>query len=206
MNTTNINMKSENAVWHNETVTRKDRQYKNGHKGVTLWLTGLSGAGKSTVAHALEEKLHQLSCQAIVLDGDNVRHGLCGDLGFSDEDRKENIRRSGELSKIFTHAGMITLSAFISPFHEDREVVRGLLDDGDFIEVYCSAPLHVCEKRDVKGMYKKARAGIIQNYTGITSPYQAPLKPDLVLETATESIETSVEKVMQLLRQRNIIS
>lgn len=197
--------KSANVVWHHATVTRERRETMNGHRSVILWFTGLSGAGKSTLAHAVEEALHCMGCRTIVLDGDNVRHGLCADLGFSDEDRVENIRRIGELSKLFIETGVIVLTAFISPFRSDRERVRSLVPHGDFLEIYCNSPLEVCEQRDVKGMYKRARAGEIKDFTGISSPYEAPDNPELAVETSVLSIEESVSMVMRLLRERGIV-
>jgi adenylylsulfate kinase len=196
-------MKSSNTVWHHATVTRKRREQQNGHKSVILWFTGLSGAGKSTLAHALEESLHQQHCRTFVLDGDNVRHGLCCDLGFSDEDRQENIRRIGEMSKLFIEAGVITLTAFISPFRSDRQKVRELVPEGDFIEIYCKASLGVCEKRDVKGLYKRARAGEIKEFTGISSPYEEPENPELVVNTGELSIEECVNQVIEFLLMRD---
>lgn len=197
--------KSSNVVWHHATVTRKRREAMNGHGSVILWFTGLSGAGKSTLAHAVEEELHNLGCHTFVLDGDNVRHGLCADLGFSAGDRIENIRRIGEMSKLFVEAGVIVLTAFISPFRSDRERVRSLVPHGDFLEIYCNSPLEVCEGRDVKGMYKRARAGEIKDFTGISSPYEAPDAPELAVETGTLSLEESVDSVMRLLRERGIV-
>lgn len=197
--------KSSNVVWHNATVTRKRREEMNGHGGVILWFTGLSGAGKSSLAHAVEEELHRMGCHTFVLDGDNVRHGLCADLGFSAEDRVENIRRVGEMSKLFIEAGVIVLTAFISPFRSDRERVRSLVPHGDFLEIYCDSSLEVCEGRDVKGLYKRARAGEIKDFTGISSPYEAPADPELKVETSELSIEASVTKVMALLRERGIV-
>ncbi|MBU0689911.1 MAG: adenylyl-sulfate kinase [Gammaproteobacteria bacterium] len=197
--------KSSNVVWHNATVTRKRREEMNGHGGVILWFTGLSGAGKSSLSHAVEEALHSMGCHTFVMDGDNVRHGLCADLGFSSEDRVENIRRVGEMSKLFIEAGVIVLTAFISPFRSDRERVRSLVPHGDFMEIFCSTPLEVCEERDVKGLYKRARAGEIKEFTGISSPYEAPVDPELVVETGKLSIEDSVAKVMELLRERGIV-
>ena len=197
--------KSSNVVWHNATVTRQRREEMNGHSGVILWFTGLSGAGKSSLSHAVEEELHRMGCHTFVLDGDNVRHGLCADLGFSAEDREENIRRVGELSKLFIEAGVIVLTAFISPFRSDRERVRSLVPHGDFLEIYCDSPLEVCEGRDVKGLYKRARAGEIKDFTGISSPYEAPVDPELAVETGALSIEDSVAKVMELLRERGIV-
>lgn len=197
---------STNVVWHHATVTRERRQTQNNHKSVVLWFTGLSGAGKSTLAHALEEELHQRGCRTYVLDGDNVRHGLCGDLGFSKEDRVENIRRVGELAKLFLESGVITLTAFISPFKSDRELVRKLMPHGDFLEIYCRAPLEVCEERDVKGLYKRARAGEIKDFTGISSPYEAPEKPELVVDTGERELGICVGEVIGLLKARGIVS
>jgi adenylylsulfate kinase len=198
--------KSSNAIWHHATVTRERRKYLNNHKSVILWFTGLSGSGKSTLAHAVEEKLYQNKCHTYVMDGDNVRHGLCGDLGFSDKDRKENIRRIGNVAKLFLDAGTIVLTAFISPFHEDREAVRNLVLPGDFLEIYCNAPLEVCEQRDAKGIYKKAREGVIKDFTGISSPYEVPINPELIVNTGEDSLEECVSQVMGLLKEHGIIS
>lgn len=187
---------SNNIVWHNATVTRNRREERNAHRGAIVWFTGLSGAGKSTLAHALEEELFQRGCQTFVLDGDNVRHGLCRDLGFSDQDRVENIRRVGEVSKLFVEAGVIVLTAFISPFRADREVVRSLFNNDSFMEVFCDSPLSVCEKRDVKGLYKKAREGNIKYFTGISSPYETPETPNLVLDTSILSIDDCIKKLI----------
>ncbi|MES9888016.1 MAG: adenylyl-sulfate kinase [Candidatus Sedimenticola sp. 20ELBAFRAG] len=197
---------AENVVWHEPTVTRTRRAEKNGHKSVILWFTGLSGAGKSTIAHAVEESLYQLGCDTYVLDGDNVRHGLCGDLGFSDQDRNENIRRIGEMAKLFLDAGVITLSAFISPFSADRQRARDLVESGDFLEIYCYCPLEVCETRDPKGLYKKARAGLIKGYTGISSPYEEPGSPELKVDTSTMTIDECVSAVIGMLMERGVIS
>ena len=201
----NITKKSSNVVWHNATVTRERREKMNGHSSVILWFTGLSGAGKSSLAHAVEEELHQLGCRTFVFDGDNVRHGLCADLGFSTEDRAENIRRVGEMAKLFIEAGVIALTAFISPFLSDRERVRSLVPHGDFLEIFCHCPLEICEQRDVKGLYKRASEGKIKDFTGISSAYEAPVNPALILETGTLTIEESVAQVMQLLRDRGIV-
>ncbi|UCE89237.1 MAG: adenylyl-sulfate kinase [Pseudomonadota bacterium] len=198
--------KSTNTVWHHATVTRGRREQQNKHKSVVMWFTGLSGAGKSTLAHAVEERLHQAGCGTYVLDGDNIRHGLCGDLGFSDKDRKEHIRRIGNVSKLFVEAGVIVLTAFISPFREDRQLVRNMVLHGDFIEVYCRAPLEVCEERDVKGLYKKARAGTIKDFTGISSPYEEPVNPEIVVDTGSEPLEKCVARVMELLNKRGVIT
>jgi adenylylsulfate kinase len=197
---------SKNIRWHDALVSRADRQSQNGHKSAILWFTGLSGAGKSTLAHAVEHQLHELGCRTFVFDGDNVRHGMCADLGFSAEDRSENIRRVGEMAKLFIEAGVIALTAFISPYRTDRERVRALAAPGDFIEVYCRCPLDVCEQRDVKGLYAKARQGVIREFTGISSPYEEPEMPELVVNTATQSLEACVDQVLALLRQRGIIS
>jgi adenylylsulfate kinase len=194
-----------NVVWHHATVTRERREQQNGHKSCVLWFTGLSGAGKSTLAHAVEEELHQREYRTFVLDGDNVRHGLSSNLGFSEDDRRENIRRIGEAAKLMMEAGVIAMTAFISPFRADREAVRKLMPHGDFLEIYCQASLEVCESRDVKGLYKKARAGEIKNYTGIDSPYEAPIKPELVVETGSALLEECVEQVLGLLQARGVV-
>ena len=197
--------RSSNVVWHHATVTRERREAMNGHGSVILWFTGLSGAGKSTLAHAVEEQLHRAGCRTFVFDGDNVRHGLCSDLGFSAEDRVENIRRVGEMTKLFLEAGVIALTAFISPFRAVRERVRSLVPHGDFLEIYCRCPVEVCETRDVKGLYRRARAGEIKNFTGISSPYEEPDGPELVVDTGRLSLDESVALVMDLLRTRGII-
>jgi adenylylsulfate kinase len=191
-------------VWHNATVTRARRESLTGHGSVILWFTGLSSAGKSTLAHAVEEELHRAGCLTIVLDGDNVRHGLCSDLGFSNADRNENIRRVGEMAKLFLEAGVIALTAFISPFRADRERVRSLIPHGDFLEIYCRCPLDVCEQRDVKGFYRRARAGEIREFTGISSPYEEPESPELIVDTGSLSLEECVDLVLGLLRDRGI--
>jgi len=199
-------MKNSNVVYHRASVTRNRRQKLNKHRSVIIWFTGLSGSGKSTLAHAVEEELHQAGCRTFVFDGDNVRHGLCANLDFSEADRHENIRRIGEMAKLFIEAGVIALTAFISPFRADRERVRALVSENDFIEIFCNSPLKVCEERDVKGLYKKARKGEIKNYTGISSPYEEPEHPDLALDTANETVEANVENVLKLLEERHIIS
>ncbi|MDP1665944.1 MAG: adenylyl-sulfate kinase [Methylobacter sp.] len=197
--------KSTHTVWHRATVTRQRREQKNTHKSVVLWFTGFSGSGKSTLAHAVEERLHQSGLNTFVLDGDNIRHGLCSDLGFSDQDRKENIRRISETAKLLIEAGVITLTAFISPFKAERATARSLMPQGDFIEIYCFCPLTVCEQRDVKGLYKKARLGEILDFTGISSPYEEPENPDLKIDTHQLTLEESVQQVISLLRDRNIL-
>ena len=201
----NLSKISTNVVWHNATVTRKRREKLNGHDSVILWFTGLSGAGKSSLAHAVEEELHQLGCRTFVFDGNNVRHGLCADLGFSAEDRVENIRRVGEMAKLFVEAGVIALTAFISPFQSERDRVRSLVPHGDFLEIYCHCALEVCEQRDVKGLYKRAREGAIKEFTGISSPYEIPQDPELTVETGNLTLEMSVARVMELLYARGII-
>jgi adenylylsulfate kinase len=199
-------LKTPNTFYSDAIVTREKRNRLNEHKSVVIWFTGLSGSGKSTIAHLVEEKLYKLGCRTFVLDGDNIRHGLSSDLTFSDDDRKENIRRIGEVTKLMLDTGIITLTAFISPFREDRNLVRQLLPRGDFIEVYCNASLDICELRDVKGLYKRARAGEITSYTGIDSPYEEPINPELVINTEHELLEESVAKVINLLKTRFIIN
>jgi len=201
-----MNDQSSNVVWHHATVTRDKRQAQNGHKSIILWFTGLSGAGKSSLAHAVEEHLHRLNCKTYVLDGDNVRHGLCGDLSFSVADRRENIRRIAEVAKLMMDAGVIVLTAFISPFRQDRELARKIFPHGEFLEIHCDCPIQICEQRDVKGLYKKARLGEIKEFTGISSPYEAPLNPELRVNTGAESIEFCVQQVVDLLNSRNIIA
>jgi adenylylsulfate kinase len=200
-----INEVSTNVVWHHATVTRHRRQTQNQHRSAILWFTGLSGAGKSTIAHAAEEALHRQGCRTFVFDGDNVRHGLCADLGFSIEDRRENIRRIGEMSKLFIEAGVIALTAFISPFRSDRERVRHLVAPEDFLEIYVKCTLEVCESRDAKGLYRRARAGEIKEFTGISSPYEEPLDPELVIDTTTMSIDECVATVLALMASRELI-
>jgi adenylylsulfate kinase len=198
-------MKSTNTVWHNATVTRERREQLNGHRSALLWFTGLSGSGKSTLAHTIEEQLFQRGCRTFVFDGDNVRHGLCADLGFSPEHRAENIRRIGEMSKLFLEAGVIALTAFISPFRSDRARVRDLVGPANFIEIFCDCPIEICERRDVKGLYRRARAGELRDFTGISSPYEAPQNPDLVLNSGTDSLEVCANAVLDLLQHRGIV-
>ena len=200
-------MKSDqNVIWHHATVTRHRRESKNNHRGAIVWFTGLSGAGKSTLAHAVEEKLHQLGCQTFVLDGDNIRHGLSSDLGFSDEDRIENIRRVGEISKLFMEAGIIVLTAFISPFQIERERVRSMFDSCDFMEIFCDSPIEICEKRDVKGLYKKARSGEIKDFTGVTSKYEVPKNPELTVYTGQTPLEECAQAILIKMRSLGIIN
>jgi len=198
-------MTTPNIKLHSSLVSRSDRAKQNGHRSVIVWFTGLSGAGKSTLAHAVEGRLHELGCRTFVFDGDNVRHGLCSDLGFTEADRSENIRRIGEMSKLFIEAGTIALTAFISPYQKDRNKVRALVEAGDFLEIYCHCPLEVCEQRDVKGLYAKAHSGEIKEFTGVSSPYEPPTAPELVLNTGWQSLDECVGKVIALLQQRGII-
>jgi adenylylsulfate kinase len=200
--------KATNVYWHEGEVTRAERAQLLGQKGATIWFTGLSGSGKSTVAVALEKALHQQGRLVYRLDGDNVRLGINKNLGFSAEDRAENIRRIGEIAKLFVDAGVIVLSSFVSPYRADRDMVRKLHDDGgmDFVEVFVDVPLAEAEKRDPKGLYKKARAGEIKNFTGIDDPYEAPSRPELVLPSHEMSLEQEVNALIDLLRQRQILS
>lgn len=199
-------LKSSNTVWHHATVTRERRETMNGHRSAVLWFTGLSGSGKSTLAHAVEETLHQQKVHTFVLDGDNVRHGLCADLGFSPNDRTENIRRIGEAAKLLVEAGVIAMTAFISPFQQDRQRARSLFPHGDFIEIYCDASLAVCEQRDVKGLYRRARTGEVKDFTGISSPYEPPPNPELVLNTGSLALDQCVAQVLTLLQTRGLIT
>ncbi|ADU70379.1 adenylyl-sulfate kinase [Pantoea sp. At-9b] len=194
----------ENVVWHDHPVTRAEREQQHGHQGVVLWFTGLSGSGKSTVAGALEQALHRAGVSTYLLDGDNVRHGLCRDLGFSDDDRKENIRRVGEVAKLMVDAGLVVLTAFISPHRAERQMVRDLLADGQFVEVFVDTPLAVCEARDPKGLYKKARAGELRNFTGIDSVYEAPETPEIHLD-GEQLVTKLTAQLLDLLRHRDII-
>ena len=197
--------KATNIVWHQGNVTRADREQINGHKACTVWLTGLSGSGKSTIAVDLEKRLWERGIRAYILDGDNIRHGLNKNLGFSPADRTENIRRIGEVAKLFTEAGVVALTAFISPYRADRDQVRALMAAGDFVEVHVDCSVEVCEQRDVKGLYKKARAGEIKEFTGISAPYEAPTKPELTLNTAGQSVEASANQILAYLEKQGII-
>jgi len=199
-------MKSPNVIYHQASVTRERRNQSNNHQSVVLWFTGLSGSGKSTLAHVLEEKLFNKGCKTLVLDGDNVRHGLNSNLDFSDDDRKENIRRIGEVAKLMLESGLIVMTAFTSPFWEDRVAVRNLISNSDFIEIYCKASLETCEARDVKGLYKRARAGEIKNYTGIDSPYEPPENPELIIDTDKDTLDESVSKIYSFLERKEIIN
>jgi adenylylsulfate kinase len=198
--------KSRNIFWHEGEITRADRERVHGHRGATLWFTGLSGSGKSTLARGVEAALFERGCRCYVLDGDNVRHGLNRDLGFSPEDRTENIRRIGEVAKLMTDFGALTLTAFISPYRADRDAVRAIMTDGDFVEVYVDCALDVCEERDPKGLYVKARAGKIPEFTGISAPYEAPESAELVVRTDQLSLEQSVEQVLQYLEANGYLA
>jgi adenylylsulfate kinase len=197
--------KATNITWHEGHVTRQDRERRLGQRGVTVWLTGLSGSGKSTIAVAAEGALHARGRHAYVLDGDNVRHGLNSNLGFSPEARTENIRRIGEVAKLFTDAGVIALTSFISPYRADRDAVRAIMEPGDFVEVLVDASVETCESRDVKGLYAKARAGEIPEFTGVSAPYEAPEKPELVLDTNAESVEESVGTLIGYLEEKGYL-
>jgi len=197
---------TDNVYWHKGMVNRSLRQKKNNHKSFVLWFTGLSGSGKSTLANAMEKVLFDTNHNVIVLDGDNIRHGLCSDLGFSDDDRHENMRRIGEVAKLFVEAGTIVLAAFVSPYRKDRENVRSRFPHGDFFEVYCECDLEICEKRDPKGLYKKARKGEVENFTGISAPYEEPIKPDQVINTNKLSIDEEVIQIIDNLKKRNLIN
>jgi len=197
--------KATNIVWHQGAVTRSDREKLNGHRGCTVWFTGLSGSGKSTIAVELEKHLWTRGVRAYILDGDNIRHGLNKNLGFSPEDRTENIRRIGEVAKLFTDAGIAAVTAFISPYRADRDQVRALMQPGDFIEVFVDCPLEVCEQRDVKGLYQKARAGQIKEFTGISAPYEAPANPELTIRTHTQSVEDSAKQILAHLEGKGVV-
>ena len=197
--------RATNITWHQQQVTREDRERLLGQKGVTVWLTGLSGSGKSTIAVAAEEALVSRGRLAYVLDGDNIRHGLNKNLGFSPEDRTENIRRIGEVAKLFTDAGLVVFTSFISPYRADRDLVRSIHDAGRFIEVHVNASVDTCESRDVKGLYKKARAGEIKEFTGISAPYEAPLTPELTIDTNGEPVEKSVEQLVTFLTAKGYL-
>lgn len=194
----------ENVVWHTHAVTREDRERLHGHKGAVVWFTGLSGSGKSTIAGALEEALHRQGVSTWLLDGDNVRHGLCSDLGFSDADRKENIRRVGEVANLMVDAGLVVLTAFISPHRAERQRVRERVGGGRFIEAFVDTPLEICESRDPKGLYKKARAGELRNFTGIDAVYEAPESPDIHLD-GEQLVTNLVRQLLDLLREEDII-
>ncbi|MDN0191315.1 adenylyl-sulfate kinase [Bacillus stercoris] len=194
-----------NIIWHPAAISKSDRQSLNGHQSCVLWFTGLSGSGKSVLANAVDEKLYRRGIQSYVLDGDNIRHGLNKDLGFQTGDRIENIRRIGEVAKLFVDSGQMILTAFISPFREDRDMVRALFPKDEFFEIYVKCPLHVCEQRDPKGLYKKARNGEIKHFTGIDSPYEAPISPDFIIESDQISISDGADLIINELQNKGII-
>jgi bifunctional enzyme CysN/CysC len=196
---------SPNVVWEGLNVPREDREEKNGHKSAVVWLTGLSGSGKSTISKKVEERLFERDVQTMMLDGDNVRHGLCGDLGFSPNDRKENIRRVGEVARLFFEQGNVTLCTFISPYQEDRDRVRDLLPEGRFFEVHVDCPLEVCKERDTKGLYKKAEQGEIANFTGVSAPYEEPENPELVVDSDQDDVDACVDQIIEVLEEKGII-
>ena len=196
---------STNITWHDSEVTKAERQERNGHKSVVIWFTGLSGSGKSTVSVALEKALFEQKITSYRLDGDNIRHGLNKNLGFSPEDRRENIRRIGEVGKLMVDAGVVTMTAFISPYEEDRNIVRDILEDGEFIEVYTKCSLDECEARDPKGLYKKARSGEIKEFTGINAPYEVPSNPEIIIDTEQHSVEEAVEEIVAYLKEHKYL-
>ena len=197
--------KATNITWHETAITKEERHAQNGHGSCVLWFTGLSGSGKSTIANALSSFLYEQRIAEYVLDGDNIRHGLNKDLGFSDSDRKENIRRIGEVAKLFVDSGTIVTTAFISPFRSDRDQVRSLFEDGEFIEVFVDCPIEECERRDPKQLYKKARRGEIRDFTGIDSPYEPPLSPEIIIESNKVEIEEAVKQIASYLVSKKII-
>ena len=197
--------KKNNVTWFNGYVDREDREKAHGHKGAVIWFTGLSASGKSTIAHIVEKQLHERGCSTYVLDGDNVRHGLCADLTFCPEDRGENIRRIGEMVKLFVDAGIIVLTAFISPYRQDRQQVRSLLSDGQFLEIHVDCPPEICATRDQKGIYQKAQAGIIKEFTGISAPYEPPENPELVIQSHEEDAKAAAKKVVELIEKCGVV-
>ena len=198
-------VKKNNVTWFNGYVNREDREKAHGHKGAVIWFTGLSASGKSTIAHIVEKQLHARGCSTYVLDGDNVRHGLCADLTFCQEDRAENIRRIGEMVRLFVDAGIIVLTAFISPYRQDRQQVRSLLSDGQFLEIHVDCPPEVCATRDQKGIYQKAQAGIIKEFTGISAPYEPPQNPELVIQSHEEDAKAAAKKVVELIEKWGVV-
>lgn len=194
------------VIWHTADIGRQPHKQVNGHRSFAVWFTGLSGAGKSTLAHAIQKELHALGCQVTVLDGDNVRRGLCSDLGFSSTDRHENVRRVAEVAKLFAESGFVVLAALISPLETDRKMARSLFAPGDFLEIYCDSSLAVCEQRDVKGLYKKVRAMEIPEFTGVSSPYEIPTSPELTVNTGSLSLAESVRIVTRFLHERGLLT
>jgi len=197
--------KKNNVTWFNGYVSREDREKAHDHKGAVIWFTGLSASGKSTIAHIVEKQLHERGCSTYVLDGDNVRHGLCADLTFCQEDRAENIRRIGEMVRLFVDAGIIVLTAFISPYRQDRQQVRSLLSDGQFLEIHVDCPPEICATRDQKGIYQKAQAGIIKEFTGISAPYEPPENPELVIQSHEEDAKAAAVKVVELIEKCGVV-
>jgi adenylylsulfate kinase len=197
--------KSKNIVWSDSEISYEDRITRNGHKGAVLWFTGLSGAGKSTLSRLVEKELFLRRCHTYILDGDNIRHGLNADLGFSPEDRAENIRRIGQVANLFLDAGSICLTAFISPYRADRQAARDIVPPGAFVEIYCQCPLEVCEERDPKGLYRKARAGEIKEFTGVSAPYEEPLEPEIVVDTAASTPTDCVQQILEALQDRRVL-
>jgi len=204
MNNPNLENR-KNIKWHNSSISRQDLERLRGHRGMVIWFTGLSGSGKSTLANALNEALYAKKISTYLLDGDNIRHGLCKDLGFSDKDREENIRRIGEVANLFMNAGIVAITAFVSPFESDRENVRKIIGK-DFIEIFCAANLDICEKRDTKGLYKKARLGQIKDFTGISSPYEIPNDPEIIVDTGSMDINDSVIQIMKYLSDKEFLN
>lgn len=194
-----------NLTWHAHTVTREEREARFGHRGCTIWLTGLSGSGKSTLANALDDELCRRGIRSYVLDGDNIRHGLNKDLGFSPEARTENIRRIGEVARLFTDAGVVNITAFISPYRADRDAARGVQREGDFLEIYVRASVDECERRDTKGLYQKARAGLIKEFTGVSAPYEEPERPELIVDTEGHTVEESLAQILAYLEDRGYV-
>lgn len=199
-------MKNNNVVWHKPEVTRQLRNILNGHKSLVVWFTGLPSSGKSAIAHSVEKKLYEKGIRTYTFDGDNIRHALCSDLGFSEKDREENLRRIAEVIRLFLDAGIVVLAAFVSPLKKHREKVRKIIGEEDFIEIYCRCPVEICEIRDPKGMYKKAKAGEIKEYTGVSAPYEEPENPDLIIDTHLLALEDSVEKVFSFIEDRLLLS
>jgi adenylylsulfate kinase len=194
-----------NVTWFDGFVTKEDREHLHGHKGAAIWFTGLSASGKSTIAHHLEKLLYDTNCSTYVFDGDNVRHGLCGDLGFSADDRAENIRRIGEMVKLFVDAGIIAITAFISPYRKDRRRIRDLVGKDRFFEIHVDCPIEVCAERDKKGIYEKAKAGIIKNFTGISAPYEPPENPEMVIQSDKVDATKAAKQVLELMKKNKIL-
>ncbi len=197
---------NKNITWHDGFVSRADREKLHGHLGAVVWFTGLSASGKSTIAHHLEKMLHQAGCSTYVFDGDNVRHGLCSDLGFSSQHRSENVRRIGEMVKLFVDAGIIAITAFLSPYRQDRQRIRSLFSEDQFLEIFIDCPIEMCERRDQKGIYAKAKSGVIKEFTGISAPYEPPQNPDLIIASAEEDAISAAKRVKELMLKKKIFS